>query len=108
LVGTSTRLALFLYDGQGRRVKTVIGEVTTHYYYAGSRLIDFYLGNPAALLANRRRKLEQARALRKQENVKLRQRMILWPKDKTVGIPLRLANTSRQNTYLTSVGITES
>jgi len=48
------------------------------------RPIDFYRGNPTALLANRRRKLEQARALRKQENVKLRQRMIPWSEEKTV------------------------
>lgn len=43
------------------------------------RPIDFYRGTPAALLAERRRKLEQARALRKQANLKLRQRLIPWP-----------------------------
>ena len=68
-----------------------IGRIIDHYNHVRLhsslgflRPIDFYRGNPAALLANRRRKLEQARALRKQENVKLRQRMIPWPKEKTV------------------------
>jgi len=46
--------------------------------------IDFYRGHPTALLAARRGKMEQARALRKQENLKLRQRLIPWPEDKTV------------------------
>jgi len=37
-----------------------------------------YRGIPTALLADRRRKLIQARELRKQENIKLRQRLIPW------------------------------
>jgi len=48
------------------------------------RPIDFYRGNPTALLADRRRKLEQARNLRKQENIKLRQRLLPWMEAKTV------------------------
>lgn len=42
------------------------------------RPVDYYRGNPEALLAERRRKLQQARELRKQENLKLRQRLIPW------------------------------
>ncbi len=34
--------------------------------------------NPAALLAERHRKLQTARALRKQETLKLRQRRLPW------------------------------
>lgn len=41
------------------------------------RPIDVYRGNPEALLAERRRKLTRAREYRKQENLKLRQRMLL-------------------------------
>jgi putative transposase len=48
------------------------------------RPIDFYRGNPTAMLADRRRKLEQARNLRKQENLKLRQRLLPWQEAKTV------------------------
>ena len=49
------------------------------------RPIDYYRGNPEALLAKRRRKLQMARELRKQENLNLRQRLIPWPKEaKTV------------------------
>ncbi len=44
------------------------------------RPADWYRGKPEALLAERRRKLTQARELRKQENLQLRQRMIPWPK----------------------------
>jgi putative transposase len=44
------------------------------------RPADYYRGNPEALLAERRRKLQAARELRKQENLKLRQRLIPWPK----------------------------
>jgi len=51
------------------------------------RPVDYYRGNPEALLANRRRKLTQARELRKQENIKLRQRLIPWSGAKTVPYP---------------------
>lgn len=55
-----------------------------HASLAYLRPIDFYRGNPETLLAERRRKLEQARALRKQENLKLRQPLIPYPEAKTV------------------------
>lgn len=42
------------------------------------RPVDYYRGDPEALLAQRRRKLQEARELRKQENLKLRQRLIPW------------------------------
>jgi hypothetical protein len=40
--------------------------------------VDYYRGDPTTLLAERRRKLQEARELRKQENLKLRQRLIPW------------------------------
>jgi len=49
--------------------------------------IDYYRGNPEALLAERRRRLQAARELRKQENIKLRQRLIPWAEDPTVSYP---------------------
>ena len=48
------------------------------------RPADYYRGKPEALLAERRRKLQTARELRKQENIKLRQRLIPWVEDQTV------------------------
>ena len=51
------------------------------------RPADYYRGNPEALLAQRRRKLRTARELRKQENIKLRQRLLPWTEDKTVTYP---------------------
>ncbi len=48
------------------------------------RPVDYYRGNPEALLAKRRWKLQTARELRKQENIKLRQRLIPWVEDQTV------------------------
>lgn len=42
------------------------------------RPVDYYRGDPQTLLAERRRRLQQARELRKQQNVKLRQRLIPW------------------------------
>lgn len=74
-------------DGQAR---AVIGGIIAH--YNGTRLhsslsflrpVDFYRGDPAALLAERRRKLQTARALRKQENLKLRQRRLPWAEGET-------------------------
>jgi|GEM_PF-5065810 len=50
----------------------------------GDSLVDYYRGNPEALLAQRRRKLQTARELRKQENIKLRQRLTPWVEDQTV------------------------
>jgi len=46
------------------------------------RPVDYYRGDPETLLAERRRKLVQARELRKQENIKLRQRLIPFPTDR--------------------------
>ncbi len=48
------------------------------------RPVDYYRGNPEALLAERRRKLQTARELRKQENIKLRQRLLPFVEDRTV------------------------
>ena len=48
------------------------------------RPVDYYRGDPEALLAERRRKLITARELRKQENIKLRQRILPWIGDRTV------------------------
>jgi transposase InsO family protein len=71
------------------RACRVVDEVMN--YYNNTRLhsalnflrpIDYYRGNPEALLARRRRKLSMARELRKQENLKLRQRLIPFPEEK--------------------------
>ncbi len=51
------------------------------------RPVDYYRGNPETLLAERRRKLQAARELRKQENIKLRQRLIPWREHRTVAYP---------------------
>ena len=51
------------------------------------RPVDYYRGNPEALLAERRRKLQAARELRKQENIKLRQRLIPWTVGQTLSYP---------------------
>jgi len=48
------------------------------------RPVDYYRGNPEAPLAERRRKLTQARELRKQENIKLRQRPIPFLKQRAI------------------------
>ena len=48
------------------------------------RPADYYRGNPEALLAARRGKLATARELRKQENLKLRQRRLPWTGSGTV------------------------
>ncbi len=53
------------------------------------RPADYYRGDPETLLATRRRRLKVARELRKQENIKLRQRLIPWPDDKTTPYPKR-------------------
>ena len=47
------------------------------------RPVDYYRGNPEALLAERRRRLQTARELRKQENLKLRQRLLPMPQERT-------------------------
>ena len=53
------------------------------------RPVDYYRGDPETLLAQRRRKLRTARELRKQENIKLRQRLLPWTDEKTVSYPKR-------------------
>lgn len=72
------------------QARAVIGGIIAH--YNGTRLhsslnflrpVDFYRGDPAALLAERRRKLQTARELRKQENIKLRQRRLPWAEGET-------------------------
>ena len=57
------------------------------------RPVDYYRGDPEALLAERRRKLQAARELRKQENIKLRQRLVPWTEDQIVSYP-RAASVS--------------
>jgi len=70
------------------QAKEVIDDIIRHYNHERLhsslnflRSVDYYRGNPDALLAERRRKLQQARELRKQENLKLRQGMIPWAKE---------------------------
>ena len=53
------------------------------------RPVDYYRGDPEALLAERRRKLRTARELRKQENIRLRQRLLPWPEVETASYPTR-------------------
>ena len=53
------------------------------------RPLDYYRGDPETLLAERRRKLSTARELRKQENIKLRQRLLPWTDEKTASYPKR-------------------
>jgi putative transposase len=69
----------------------VIAEIIRHYNHerlhsslSYLRPVDYYRGNPEALLARRRRKLQEARELRKQENLKLRQRLIPWTETENV------------------------
>jgi hypothetical protein len=69
----------------------VIGGIIDHYNHHRLhsslnflRPVDYYRGNPEALLAERRRKLVTARELRKQENLKLRQRLLPYPAAPTV------------------------
>ena len=64
----------------------VVAEVIDHYNHRRLhsslhflRPVDYYRGNPETLLAERRRKLSTARELRKQENLKLRQRLLPYP-----------------------------
>ncbi len=57
------------------------------------RPVDYYRGNPQTFLAERRRRLQAARELRKQENINLRQRLIPWTEDQTVSY-LKAASVS--------------
>ncbi len=58
--------------------------VRLHSALAFLRPADYYRGYPETLLAERRRKLQAARELRKQENIKLRQRLLPFVEDGTV------------------------
>jgi putative transposase len=78
------------------QARTVIGGIIDHYSHhrlhsslSYLRPVDYYRGDPGALLAERRRKLRAARELRKQENLKLRQRLIPWPEAENVAYPSR-------------------
>jgi putative transposase len=73
------------------QAKAVVAEILNEYNHrrlhsslSFLRPVDYYRGSPEALLAERRRKLQVARELRKQENLKLRQRLIPWPRPETV------------------------
>ncbi|MBE7504670.1 MAG: DDE-type integrase/transposase/recombinase [Planctomycetia bacterium] len=48
------------------------------------RPVDYYRGDPEPLLAERRRKLKTARELRKQENLKLRQKRLPYQAEETI------------------------
>lgn len=65
--------------------KAVIAGIIDHYNHrrlhsslSYLRPVDYYRGDPMTLLAERRRRLQEARELRKQENLRLRQRLIPW------------------------------
>lgn len=73
------------------QAQSVIAEVIADYNHrrlhsalSFLRPVDYYRGNPKALLAERRGKLTTARELRKQENIRLRQRLIPFPGNPTV------------------------
>ena len=71
-------------------IAAIIGaynNVRLHSALSFLRPVDYYRGHPEALLAERCRKLQAARELRKQENIKLRQRLIPWTEDQTVSYP---------------------
>jgi len=68
--------------------KAVIAGIIEHYNQVRLhsslnflRPVDYYRGDPETLLAQRRRRLREARELRKQENLKLRQRLIPWTQE---------------------------
>lgn len=68
-------------------VETIIGNYNhcrLHSSLCYLRPVDYYRGDPETLLAERRRKLQAARELRKQENLKLRQRLLPYPVSETV------------------------
>ncbi len=78
------------------QAKSVIARIIAEYNHVRLhsalmflRPVDYYRGNPEALLAERRRKLSTARELRKQENIRLRQRLLPWPEEETVSYPAR-------------------
>jgi transposase InsO family protein len=66
------------------RIIAEYNDVRLHSALMFLRPVDYYRGDPTALLAERRRKLSTARELRKQENIKLRQRLLPFVEDQTV------------------------
>lgn len=84
-----------LTDAKGEISRVIESYNNTRLHSALSflRPVDYYRGDPEALLAHRRRKLITARQLRKQENIKLRQRILPWTGDRTVTYP-RAASVS--------------
>ncbi len=62
-------------------------DVRWHSALSFLRPVDYYRGHPEALRAERRRKLRTARQLRKQENIRLRQRLLPWTEGETVTYP---------------------
>lgn len=80
-----------LEDADFAAAEQVIDGVIDHYNHCRLhsslnflRPVDYYRENPEALLAERRRKLITARELRKQENLKLRQRLLTYPAAETI------------------------
>ena len=71
------------------RIIAEYNDVRLHSALMFLRPVDYYRGNPEALLAERRRKLSTARELRKQENIRLRQRRLPQPEEETVSYPAR-------------------
>ena len=82
------------------QARTVIAGISEAYHTIRLRFslsffrpADYYRGDPETLLAERRRRLQAARELRKQENIKLRQSRrasgIPWPDAKTTPYPER-------------------
>jgi len=69
------------------RIIAEYNDVRLHSALRFLRPVDYYRGNPESLLAERRRKLSTARQLRKQENIRLRQRLLPWPEAETVSYP---------------------
>ena len=49
--------------------------------------VDYYEGDPEALLAARHRKSQTARELWKQDNIKLQQRLMSWRETQTMFYP---------------------
>jgi len=76
------------------QAKTVVGGLIDAYNNVRLQLalsflrsVDYYRGDPKALPVERRRGLQTARKLRKQNNIKLRQHLIPWAEDRTVPYP---------------------
>ena len=80
-----------LEDANFAKAQEVIDGVIDHYNHRRLhsslnylRPVDYYRGDPEPLLAERRRKLQTAKELRKQENIKLRQRLLPYPAAETI------------------------